>query len=179
MGFGHFFKVGSVVATCIAINCASSRAEVIVYKEACGHDGFEDWNLMCKIDKNTFTADPSDFRTTAFREIRSITICASFNNSGGLNVPATIVHNYSDGRQSKPTELFDTVKFQGGLTANRVSWVGTSLRLIPAETRAWSMRADLLQTGRQNSFAYTETLLNGQRPLGEIRASCSFLEDDK
>lgn len=179
MGLGHFFKVGSVVATCIAINCASGRAEVIVYKEACGHDGFEDWNLTCKIDKNTFTAAPSDFRTTAFREIRSITICASFNNGGGLNVPATIVHNYNDGRQSKPTELFDTVKFQGGLTANRVSWVGTSLRLVPAETRAWSMRADLLQTGRQNSFAYTETLLNGLRPLGEIRASCSFLEDDK
>jgi hypothetical protein len=179
MRLRHFFKVGFVAATSIAINCASSHAEVIVYKEACGHDGFEDWNLTCKIDKNTFTADPSDFRTTAFRDIRSITICASFNNGGGLNVPATIVHNYNDGRQSKPTELFDTVKFQGGLTANRMSWVGTGLRLVPPETRAWSMRADLLQTGRQNSFTYTETLLNGQRPVGEIRTSCSFLEDDK
>jgi hypothetical protein len=179
MELNHFFKVFCLVTACVAINCTSSRADVIVYKEACGHDGFEDWNLTCKIDKNTFTADPSDFRTTAFREIRSITICASFNNGGGLNVPATIVHNYNDGRQSKPTELFDTVKFQGGLTTNRLSWVGTSLRLVPAETRTWSMRADLLQTGRQNSFAYTETLLNGQRPLGEIRASCSFLENDK
>jgi len=179
MGLGHFLKVGAVVATCFATNCASSRAEVIVYKEACGHDGFEDWNLTCSIDKNTFTADPGDFRTSDFREIRSITICASFNNGGVLNAPATIVHNYNDGRQSKPTELFDTVKFQGGLTANRVSWVGTSLRRVTAETRAWSMRADLLHTGRQKSFAYTETLLNGQRPIGEIRASCSFLEDDK
>ncbi|WFU81328.1 hypothetical protein QA645_00825 [Bradyrhizobium sp. CIAT3101] len=179
MGLGYLFKIGSVVATCAAINCASSRAEVIVYKEACGHDAFENWNLTCKIERNTFTADPSDYRSAAFKDIRSITICASFNNGGGLNVPATIVHNYGDGRQSKPTELFDTVRFEGGLTTHRVSWAGTNPRLVPAGTPAWSMRADLLQTGRQNSFTYTETLLNGQRPIGEIRASCSFLEDDK
>lgn len=179
MGLGHIFKACCVVAAYAAINCSSSRAEVFVYKEACGHNAFEDWNLTCKIDKNTFSTGPSDFRTAAFKDIRSITVCASFNNGGGLNVPATIVHNYSDGRQSKPTELFDTVKYQGGLMASRVSWVGTSLRLVPAETTAWSMRADLLQTGRQSSFTYTETLLNGQRPIGEIGASCSFLEDDK
>lgn len=177
MGLGHLFKIGSVVATCVAINCASSRAEVTVYKEACGHDAFEDWNLTCKIERNTFTADPSDFRSAAFKDIRSITICASFNNGGGLNVPATIVHNYGDGRQSKPTELFDTVRFQGSLTTNRISWVGTGPRLTPASPPSWSMRADLLQTGRH--FAYTETLLNGQRPIGEIRASCSLLEGDK
>jgi hypothetical protein len=145
MELNHFFKVCCLVTACAAINCTSSRADVIVYKEACGHDGFEDWNLTCKIDKNTFTTDSSDFRTAAFKDIKSITICASFSNGGGLNVPATIVHNYNDGRQSKPTELFDTVKFRGGLPANRVSWVGTSPRLVPAETRAWSMRADLLK----------------------------------
>ncbi len=173
---GHFFKACCVMTICTAISYSSSRAEVIVYKEACGHDAFEDWNLTCKIDKNTFASSgSSDFRTDAFKNIRSITICASFNNGGGLNVPATIIHNYNDGKQSKPTELFDTVKFQGRLTANKVSWIGTSPRLVPA----WSMRADLLQTGHQNSFAYTETLLNGQRPIGEIRASCSFLEDEK
>ncbi|WP_038378485.1 hypothetical protein [Bradyrhizobium elkanii] len=177
MGLGRLFKIGSVVATCVAINCASSRAEVIVYKEACGHDAFEDWNLTCKIERNTFTAAPSDFRSAAFKDLRSITICASFNNSGGLNVPATIVHNYGDGWQSKPTELFDTVRFQGSLTTNRISWVGTGPRLAPASSPSWSMRADLLQTDRH--FAYTETLLNGQRPIGEIRASCSFLEGDK
>lgn len=177
MGLGHFFKIGSVVATCVAINCASSRAEVIVYKEACGHDGFEDWNLTCIINKNTITAGPSELWTSALKEIKSITICASFNNGGGLNVPATIVHNYNDGRQSKPTELFDTVRFQGSLTTNRISWVGTSPRLTPASSLSWSMRADLLQTGRR--FDYTETLLNGQRPIGEIRTSCSFLEDGK
>ncbi|QQO14801.1 hypothetical protein JJB99_00970 [Bradyrhizobium diazoefficiens] len=179
MEFAHPFRTYCIATICIAINCSSSSAEVIVYKEACAHDAFEDWNLRCKINKNTFTADPTDFRTTAFREIRSITICASFNNGGALNIPATIVHNYNDGRQSKPTELFDSVKFQGSLTANRMSWVGTSPRLAPAWPRAWSMRADLLQTGRQNSFTYTATLLNGQQPVGEIRGSCSFLEDDK
>ena len=177
MGLEHSFKTCCVAAICVAINCTNSRADVIVYKEACAHDAFEDWNLTCKIDKNTFAADPSDFRTITFREIRSITICASFNNGGGLNVPATIVHNYNDGRQSKPTELFNTVKFQGGLTANRVSWLGTGPRFVPADSRAWSVRADLLQTGRPNLFAYTETMLNGQRPVGEIRASCSFLQD--
>lgn len=179
MELTHFYKACCVVAICTAINCSSSRADVIVYKEACGHDAFETWNLTCKIDKNTLNADPSDFRTAVFNGIRSITICASFNNGGGLNVPATIVHNFSDGRQSKPTELFDTAKFQGGLTANGVSWVGTTPRFAPKDSRAWSMRADLLQSGRQNSFIYTETLLNGKREIGEIRASCSFLEDDK
>ncbi|QQO18614.1 hypothetical protein JJB98_01120 [Bradyrhizobium diazoefficiens] len=179
MELAHFFRACGIIAICTAITCSSSRAEVTVYKEACGHDAFEDWNLTCKIDNNTFAADPSDFRTTAFRDIRSITICTSFNNGGGLNVPAIFVHNYNDGRQSKPTELFDSVKFQGGLTARRVSWVGTSPRLVPAWPAAWSMRANLTQTDRQNSFTYTETLLNGQRPVAEIRGSCSFLEDGK
>lgn len=173
----HLCKACCVVTICTVITCSTGRAEVTVYKEACAHDAFEDWNLTCKIDSNTFAADPSDFRTTAFRDIRSITICASFNNGGRLNVPATIVHNYNDGRQSKPTELFDAVKFQGGLTANKVSWLGTSPRFISADSRAWSVRADLLQTGRPSSFAYTETLLNGQRTIGEIHASCSFLRD--
>lgn len=178
MELAHLYKACCVVTIYAAINCSSGRADVIVYKEACGHDAFEAWNLTCTIDKNTFNADPSDFRTAAFKDIRSITLCASFNNGGGLNAPATIIHNYSDGRQSKPTELFDTVKFQGGLTANRVSWVGTSPRFAPAST-SWSMRADLLQSGRQNSFTYTETLLNGKQAIGEMRASCNFLEDDK
>lgn len=178
MGLAHLFKACCVVTICTAVPCSSSRGQFLVYKEACGHDAFEDWNLTCKIDRNTFSTDPSDFRTTAFRDIKSITICASFSNGGGLNVPATIVHNYNDGRQSKPTELFDTVKFQGGLTAHRMSWAGTSPRFAPASP-SWSMRADLLQSGRQNSFTYTETLLNGKQAIGEMRASCNFLEDDK
>lgn len=177
MGLAHFFETCCVVTIGTAITYSSSRADVIVYKEACGHDRFEDWNLTCKINKNTVTAGPNELWTSALKEIKSITICASFNNGGGLNVPATIVHNYNDGRQSKPTELFDTVRFQGSLTTNRNSWVGTGPRLAPASSPSWSMRADLLQTGRQ--FAYTETLLNGQRQIGEIRTSCSFLEDDK
>jgi hypothetical protein len=175
----YFLKACYIAAVFAATSCSSSRAGVAVYKETCGHDALEDWNLTCKIDKNTVSTGPSELWIAAFKEIRSITICASFNNGGGLNVPAIIVHNYNDGRQSKPTELFDTVKFQGGLTTNGVSWVGTSPRLVPARTPAWSVRADLLQTGRHNSFVYTETLSNGQRPIGEIQASCSFLEDDK
>jgi hypothetical protein len=171
------FKVCSVVIA--LLTCSSGRAsDVTVYRETCGHDAFEDWNLTCKVDKNTFiNTGPTDFWADAFKDLRSITICASFNNRGGLNVPATIIHNYNEGRQSKPTELFDTVKFQGNLTANTMSWIGTSPRLVPIRTPAWSMRAGLLQTGRQGSFVYTETLSNGKRPIGEIRASCSFLED--
>lgn len=166
-----------IAAACNPLTCSTSRADVIVYKEACGHNAFEDWNLTCKIDKNTFSTDPNDFRVAAFRDIRSITICASFNNGGGLNVPATIVHNYNDGTQSKPTELFDTVKFQGSLTADRMSWAGVGPRTVPAWPPAWSVKADLIQTGHH--FAYSEILLNGQRPVGEIQASCGSLEDDR
>ena len=121
-----------IAIVCVLLSVSISRADVIVYKESCGHYAFEDWNLTCKIDKNTFNnSGPNDFWADPFRDLQSITICASFHNHGGLNAPATIVYNYKDGKQSIPTGLFDTVKFQGSLLAEKMSWVGTSPRLVP------------------------------------------------
>jgi hypothetical protein len=152
-----------------------SPADVVVYKESCGHYAFEDWNLTCKIDKNTLQNTGSAELWNPFRDPQSITICASFHNRGGLNSPATIVYNYKDGKQSMPVGLFDTVKFQGNLVTVKLSWVGTSPRLV--WTPSWRMRGELRLDSRQDSFTYTETLLNGQRSVGEIRATCNHLED--
>lgn len=148
-------------------------------KKSCGHNAFEDWNLTCKIDKNTFkNADAGkDFWADPFRDLQSITICASFDNHGGFGV-ATIVHNSKDGEQSLPTELFDTVKFRGGLMGEKLSWVGTSPRLIPIWSPAWKMQAELVHDRQQELFAYTEILSNGQRQVGEIRATCRTLEGE-
>jgi hypothetical protein len=162
------------VATVCALLDGISRADIVVYKITCGDYAFEAWNLTCKIDRNTLNqlwADP-------FRDLQSITICAYFNNRGGLNVPATIIHNRTGGEQSMPTELFDTVKFHGGLLAGatgEIGWVGTSPRFAP---KTWTMRGELVATNRrQDLFTYTETLSKGQLAAGEIRATCSKLED--
>ena len=154
----------------------SARADddVVVYKESCGYGGFENWNLTCKIDKNTFkSAGPYDSWADSFKDIQSITICASFSNRGNLSVPAIIVHNYKEGGQSKPTDLFDTVKFQGKLVDEKFSWVGSGPRYLPSS--AWTMRGQLLRGSGHKSFIYTETLSNGRRTVGEIRATCSYL----
>jgi hypothetical protein len=170
------FDVISIAVVCTMLNGAISQADVVVYKESCGHYAFEDWNLTCKIDKNTFNnKGTDDFWAEPFSDIQSITICASFNNRGRLNGAATIVYNYKDGKQSMPVGLFDTVKFQGSLITDKLTWVGTSPRLVWSPS--WKMRGELRLDGRQDSFSYTETLLNGQRSLGEIRATCSYLED--
>lgn len=89
------------------------------------------------------------------------------------------MHNYNDGHQSKPTELFDTVKFRGNVATGKMSWIGTSPRDAPTSAANWSMRADLFRTGNQGPFVYAETLSNGQRISGEIRTTCSFLEDSE
>jgi hypothetical protein len=165
----------SIVVVCTMLTGANSQADVVVYKESCGHYAFEDWNLTCKIDKNTFNnKGTEDFWAERLSDLQSITICASFHNRGKLNSPATIVHNYKDGEQSMPVERFDTVKFQGSLLVEKMSWLGTSPRF---GAPAWRMRGELIHNSRQDSFIYTETLLNGQRPVGEIRATCSYLED--
>ena len=169
------------VLACIMLNGHRSRADnVTVYRESCSWEAFENWNLICKVNKNTFTSsEPSVWFADAFRDLKSITVCVSFTNRGGLNVPAVIVHNYSDGSQSKPTELFDTVKFRGNVAPSKMSWIGTSPRGVPTSAANWSMRSDLLETGNQGPFVYAETLSNGQRIIGEIRATCSFLEDSE
>lgn len=166
---------------CIVLNGPSSRAEnVTVYRESCSWEMFENWNLICKVNKNTFISNESSvWFANAFRDLKSITVCVSFTNRGGLNVPAVIVHNYSDGSQSKPTELFDTVKFRGDVAPSKMSWIGTGPRGVPASAANWSVRADLFRTGDQGPFVYSETLSNGQRIIGEIRATCSFLEDSE
>ena len=165
----------------VIINGHSSRADnVTVYREFCSWEAFENWNLTCKINKNTFISnEPSVLFRNVFRDLKSITVCVSFTNRGGLNVPAIIVHNHNDGSQSKPAELFDTVKFRGNVAPSKMSWIGTSPRNVPTSSANWSVRADLFQSDEQGPFAYSETLSNGQRSIGEIQATCSFLEDSE
>lgn len=116
---------------------------------------------------------------TTFKNLRSITVCASFTNRGGLNVPAIIVHNHGDGGQTKPTDLFDTIRFKGNVVPGQISWTGISPRNVPATAANWSLRADLSRAGGKGSFVYSETLSNGQRVIGEIQATCRALEDSE
>jgi hypothetical protein len=168
-----------VFAACLAafafmfLDCGAGWAQVVVYKQICDHNAYEDWNLKCTINKNTFNTDVWQIGAAgSFKDVESITLCASFSNHGGFNSPATIVHNYKDGAQSKPTDMFDTVKFQGSLTAYRVSWVGTSPRMLQAMIAR--MQGELV-AGR-SGFTYTESVSDGRRVLGEIRATCSQIE---
>lgn len=154
-------------------------ADVLVYKESCGHYAFEDWHLTCKIDKNTFAnAGPNGFWADPFIKLKSISICASFNNHGGLNIPPIIVYNYKDGEQSLPTNLFDTVKFQGNLVAGKLSWIGSSPRLAPLWKPSWTMRGELVRKDDAKSVTYTEILSAGRTRVGEVQATCNYLEGD-
>lgn len=174
----NFIAAGFAIVG-VLFSLSAAQADVLVYKKSCGNDAKENWNLTCKIDRNTYnnTDRDKDFWADPFRDLQSITICASFHNRGGLNVPSTIVYNYKDDPQSQPTDLFDTVKFQGNLVAEKMSWVGTSPRLTSDWTPAWRMQGELFRNSRPNSFTYAETLSNGQRLVGEIRATCSYLDD--
>src|SRR5256885_6392888 len=141
MVWRNIFSACCAALVCTLLGFEASRAEVVVYRETCDHNAFEDWNLKRTIDTNTFnTASMTEFGTRSFREIQSITICASFHNRGGLNSPAIIVHNYRDGSQSMPTQRFDTGKVQGTLVANKMSWVGTGPRGL---TPGWTMQGEL------------------------------------
>ena len=90
------------------ISLVPVRAEVVVYTEKCGIGAKADYNLLCQIDSNTL----EDY----VGEIKSIAVCTSYNNRGGMNTP-TIVHNLVEGtdqlQQRRPTDMFDTVKFHG------------------------------------------------------------------
>lgn len=160
---------------------SASRADnITVYKETCNWDGFENWNLVCTVKSNTATDvgnEASVWFATTFKNLRSITVCASFTNRGGLNVPAIIVHNHGDGGQTKPTDLFDTIRFKGNVVPGQISWTGISPRNVPATAANWSLRADLSRAGGKGSFVYSETLSNGQRVIGEIQATCRALEE--
>jgi hypothetical protein len=180
---GFLHAMNKLVVTCIVtvltlFSNTSGRA-VVVYQESCPVSAFESWDLTCKIDKNTFqNAGPNDFWADSFKEIQSITICAGFDNHGGLAVPI-IVHNYRGGG-SKPTDLFDTVKFQGNLVAGKFSWVGSGPRrdYLPSSASTWTMRGQL-HGGGEPSPTYTEILSNAHRTIGEIQATCSDLKDQR
>jgi len=57
-------------------------------------------------------------------------------------LPAIIVYNYREGGQSKPTDFFDTVKFQGNLVADgglgfgKVDWPVKRLIKLVARSRS-------------------------------------------
>jgi hypothetical protein len=66
--------VGTCIVTVLTLfGDTSGRADVVVYKESCGQHAYEDWNLTCKIDKNTFeNAGLSDPWAGSFKAIQSI-----------------------------------------------------------------------------------------------------------
>ncbi len=169
--------MNKLVAACIVtvltlFSDTGGRADVVVYKETCTDSAFENWNLTCKIDKNTFQkVDPDQYWADRFKKIKSITVCAGFDNHGGFEPPAIIVYNHSDGGQEKPTDFFDTVKFRGNLVDEKFSWVGSGARYFPSS--AWTMRGQLrgriiyehpkttaspAHDGRGETFTYAETL---------------------
>lgn len=150
----------------------------VVYKESCSWDGFENWNLVCPITKNTLVRSGlgAPF-IAAYTDLKSVTVCASFSNGGGLNLPATVVHDYSDGSQSKPTELFDTVKFHDDVEMGKMSWTGTGPRNASPSASSFVVRSFLSRTSAKGPFFYTEVVFNAQKVIGEIQASCRPLDD--
>jgi hypothetical protein len=160
--------VGGLALSLTLLTCSNGLADPVVYKETCGDTAHDSWNLTCKVERNTVKDYP-------FERIKSITICASFDNHGGFNSPATVVHNKDDGDQYKPTDLFDMVKFQGSEVTNTVTWIGTGSRRDPK----WTMRGEFrLASPDKISGTYTETLSQGQRQIGEIRSTCTQLPDE-
>ena len=150
------------------LSCSNGIADPVIYKETCGYDAHDNWNLTCKVERNTVKEYP-------FERTKSITLCAGFDNHGGFNSPATIVHNDNEGNQSKPTDAFDTVKFQGSEVTNSVTWVGTGSRRTPG----WTMRGEFRLAGADKiSGTYTETLWLGQRQIGEIRSTCTQIPEE-
>ncbi|MFN4926455.1 MAG: hypothetical protein EKK32_07030 [Bradyrhizobiaceae bacterium] len=155
----------------VVLQHSDVSADTIVYKESCGYEGFDRWNMNCKVAWDTLSEQ-------LLTKTKLITFCAYFSNRGTFVAPATIVHNGEDGRQFKTTDMFDTVKFQGGLSTDRITWVGTGSRRSPG----WSMRGEfkLVADGsRERVATYSETLWQGQRQLGEIRASCTPMPDEQ
>jgi hypothetical protein len=154
------FAVGSAVSF-----HSASFADTIIYKETCelAHDH---WDMTCKIDRDTL----SD-QSYIYPKVKFLSFCATFDNHGGFNAPASIIHNGDDGEQSKPTDMFDTVKFQGNQLSNRITWIGSGSR----RGAGWTMRGDfrlLTESEKGRTGVYSETLWQGQRLLGEIHSTC-------
>jgi hypothetical protein len=146
----------------------------------CGSDAKENWNLSCKITKNTVRTNSSDSDSWAdpFRDVRTITVCLAFDNRGGLHEDtATVLYTTKDGDNSTPLTLFDTIKYASNMNAGKFSWVGTSSRRSVFPSGNWTMKGDLSIPVRGSS-AYKEVLANGQKTMGEIDASCSPLDQN-
>jgi hypothetical protein len=142
----------------------------------CGSDAKENWNLSCKITKNTILANSSDSDSWAdpFRDVQTITVCLAFDNRGGLHEDtATVLYTGKEGDNSTPLTFFDTVKFSSNMVAGKFSWAGTSSRHI-LPSRDWTMKGDLSMPDHGAS-TYKEVLANGRKTMGEIDASCSPL----
>jgi hypothetical protein len=143
----------------------------------CGSDAKENWNLSCKITRNTIRANSSESDSWAdpFRNVQTITVCAAFDNRGGLHEDtATVLYPGKDGDHSTPLTFFDTIKLGSNMVRGRLSWVGTGSRRSIFPSRDWTMRGEL-SIPDHGSSAYKEVLANGQKTIGEIDASCSPL----
>jgi hypothetical protein len=94
----------------------------------CGSDAKENWNLSCKITRNTVRTNSSDSGPWAdpFRDIQTITVCLAFDNRGGLHEDTvTVLYTTKDGSNSTPLTFFDTIKYASNMTTGNFSWVGT------------------------------------------------------
>jgi len=159
---------------------SDSSAAPPLWHYYCGSDAKENWNLSCKITKNTIRTNSSDSDPWAdpFRDLQAITVCLAFDNRGGLHEDgATVLYTAKDGGNSTPLTFFDTIKFTSNMTTGKFSWVGTSSRRSVFQSGNWTMRGDLSMPVRGSS-AYKEVLTNGQKTIGEIDASCSPLDQN-
>jgi hypothetical protein len=146
----------------------------------CGSDAKENWNLSCKITKNTIRTNSSDSDAWAdpFRDVQTITVCLAFDNRGGLHEDtATVLYATKDGGNSTPLTFFDTIKYASNMTAGKFSWVGTNSRRSVFLSGNWTMRGELSIPVR-GSPTYREVLANGQKTIGEMDASCSPLDQN-
>jgi hypothetical protein len=147
----------------------------------CGSGAYANWNLKCEVTKNTIATNLPESLAYAFTNIKTITVCASFNNHGGLNdTSISVIYNYADktaqeGDEITPLSFFDTVRFKGEYLADRFSWVGTSPRRSTGFPGATTMRGRLLNPDAGPSV-YAETLAVGQKPIGEMQTSCRPLQ---
>jgi hypothetical protein len=159
---------------------SSPSAAPALWRYYCGSDAKENWNLSCKITKNTIRTNSSDSDPWAdpFRDVQTITVCLAFDNRGGLHEDtATVLYTTKDGGNSTPLTLFDTIKYASNMTTGKFSWVGTSPRRSVFPSGNWTMRGDLSIPARGAS-AYKEVLASGQKTIGEIDASCSPVDQN-
>jgi hypothetical protein len=159
---------------------SSSSAAPPLSHYYCGSDAKENWNLSCKITKNTIRTNSSDNDPWAdpFRDVQTITVCLAFDNRGGLHEDtATVLYATTDDGNSTPLTFFDTIKYASNMTAGKFSWVGTSSRRSVFQSSNWTMKGDL-SVPAKGLATYKEVLANGQKTIGEIDASCSPLDQN-